>query len=232
MKIKQTEIAMSDEIKKIYCNNCSRETKHSILSYKQKKEVEEEGEQIFYFEEDNYFLSECRGCEGITLFIESTFSGMNDEYHSEQYPPKTIRKEPKWLHRIDGDAISFEQSDKAEVFREIYIALKNSMPRLAIMGVRALLEMVMIEVIGDHGTFNKNLSKLKDEGFISKYQFEAIDKVIDKVIEAGHASMHRSYKASSSEINSIMDITENVIESIYINKLNINQINTTPRVRI
>ncbi len=222
------KIDMSNDIKKIYCNNCSRETKHSILSYKKKVEVEEEGEQITYFEEDNYYLSECMGCEGITLFIESTFSGMNDEYYSVQYPPKTIRKEPKWLHRIDGDAILFKQSDKAEVFREIYIALKNNMPRLAIMGVRALLEMVMVEVIGDHGTFKKNLSKLKDEGFISKYQYEAIDKVI----EAGHASMHRSYKASSSEINSIMDITENVIESIYINKLNVSKINPTPRVKI
>ncbi|QUG77299.1 DUF4145 domain-containing protein [Erwinia sp. E602] len=216
---------MPEEIKRIYCNNCSRETKHLILSHKKKIEFEEEGKQVVYFEEDNYYLSECMGCESITLYIESTFSGMNDEYFSNQYPPKTIRKEPKWLHRIDGDAISFKQSDKAEVFREIYIALKNNMPRLAIMGVRALLEMVMVEVIGDQGTFKKNLSKLKDEGYISKYQFQAIDKVI----EAGHASMHRSYKASSSEINSIMDITENVIESIYINKINVNKINPTPR---
>ncbi|KHT18905.1 DUF4145 domain-containing protein [Pectobacterium brasiliense] len=218
---------MPEQIKKIYCNNCSCETRHSILFYKKKMNVEEEGDQIVWFEEDNYYFSECMGCENITLHIESTYSGSANEYYTTQFPPKIIRKEPKWLYRIDGDGIVLGTSDKIEIFREIYISLKNNTPRLAVMGVRALLEMVMIENIEDQGSFVKNLSKLKENGYISNYQFEAINKVI----EAGHASMHRSYKASSDEISSIMDITENIIESIYINKLNITKINPSPRVK-
>ncbi|MEL4016959.1 DUF4145 domain-containing protein [Dryocola clanedunensis] len=218
---------MSEQIKKIYCNNCSCETKHSVLFYKKKREVDEVDNQVIWYEDDSYYLSECLGCENITLHIESTYSGMGDEITVTQFPPKIIRKEPKWLYRIDGDGIFFGDSDKIEIFREIYIALKNNMPRLAIMGVRALLEMVMIENIRDQGSFVKNLSKLKEDGYISNYQFEAINKVI----EAGHASMHRNYKASSEEISSIMDITENIIESIYINKLNITKLNIPPRVK-
>lgn len=219
---------MAEQIKKIYCNNCACETRHSILFYKEKRDVEEVENQVIWYEDNNYYLSECLGCESITLHIESTYSGLNDEVIVTQFPPKIIRKEPKWLYRIDGDGIFFEDSDKVEVFREIYIALKNNMPRLAIMGVRALLEIVMIESIGDQGSFVKNLLKLKDDGYISNYQFEAINKVI----EAGHASMHRRYKASYEEISSIMDITENIIESIYINKLNITKLNIPPRVKI
>lgn len=218
---------MSDKIKKLYCNNCSCETRHSVLFYKRKDEVDEEQNQIIWYEEDNYYFSECMGCENITLYIETKFSGMGDDFVATQFPPKIIRKEPKWLFKIDGEGIVFEPSSKVELFREIYIALKNNMPRLAIMGVRALLEVVMIESIGDQGTFMKNLTKLKADGYISGYQHDAINKVID----AGHASMHRSYKASISEIFSIMDITENIIESIYINKLNITKINPTPRVK-
>ncbi|AFI89934.1 DUF4145 domain-containing protein [Pectobacterium parmentieri] len=218
---------MPEQIKKIYCNNCSCETRHSILFYKKKMNVEEEGDQIVWFEEDNYYFSECMGCENITLHIESTYSGLDNEYYTTQFPPKIIRKEPKWLYRIDGDGMVLGTSDKIEIFREIYISLKNNTPRLAVMGVRALLEMVMIENIEDQGSFVKNLSKLKESGYISNYQFEAINKVI----EAGHASMHRSYKASSDEVSSIMDITENIIESIYINKLNITKINPSPRVK-
>ncbi|EMO4505847.1 DUF4145 domain-containing protein [Klebsiella michiganensis] len=189
----------------------------------------EEGEEneLLWYGEDNYYFSECKGCENITLYIESTYSGMGDDFVTTQFPPKIIRKEPKWLQQIDGKFIVIEPSAKIELFREIYIALKNNMPRLAIMGVRALLELVMIEKIGDQGSFIKNLRKLKEEGYISGYQYDAIEKVID----AGHASMHRGYKASNSEIFSIMDITENIIESIYINKLNLKKINPTPRVK-
>lgn len=218
---------MSDEIKRLYCNNCSGETRHAVLFYKNKNQVEEEDNQLVWYEQDEYYFSECMGCENITLYIESTFSGMGDDVSINQFPPKMIRKEPKWLFKIDGDGMVFEPSTKIELFREIYIALKNNMPRLAIMGVRALLEVVMIENIGDQGTFGKNLKKLELDGYISSYQYAAINKVID----AGHATMHRSYKASNSEISSIMDITENIIESIYINKLNVTMINPTPRVK-
>lgn len=216
---------MSEQIKKIHCNNCSCETRHSVLYHKKKRDVEEVDNQVVWYEDNNYYFAECLGCENITLHIESSYSGLNDEIDVTQYPPKIIRKEPKWLYQIDDNGIIFEQSDKVELFKEIYIALKNNMPRLAIMGVRALLEIVMIENIGDQGSFVKNLLKLKEDGYISNYQFEAIKKVI----EAGHASMHRSYKASNSEISSIMDITENIIESIYINKLNVTKLNIPPR---
>ncbi|STV71198.1 Uncharacterised protein [Klebsiella michiganensis] len=149
---------MSEIIKKLYCNSCSCETRHSVLFYKKKTDVEEgEENELLWYGEDNYYFSECKGCENITLYIESTYSGMGDDFVTTQFPPKIIRKEPKWLQQIDGKFIVIEPSAKIELFREIYIALKNNMPRLAIMGVRALLELVMIEKIGDQGVIYKKI---------------------------------------------------------------------------
>ena len=72
----------------------------------------------------------------------------------------------------------------------------------------------MLEHIEDQGTFAKNLSKFEAAGFISRVQCEAIRPVI----EAGHASMHRGFRATEQQIEAILDVTENVIESIYIAK--------------
>ncbi|WP_371851449.1 DUF4145 domain-containing protein [Duganella sacchari] len=39
----------------------------------------------------------------------------------------------------------------------MYVAISSSALRLATLGVRALLEHVMIEKVGDNGSFKKNL---------------------------------------------------------------------------
>ncbi|SHL40013.1 hypothetical protein SAMN05216428_102279 [Nitrosospira sp. Nsp11] len=51
--------------------------------------------------------------------------------------------------------IELKPEDKfvEEFLNEIYVALQNNLPRLATMGVRALLEKIMISKVGDQGTF-------------------------------------------------------------------------------
>ena len=99
------------------------------------------------------------------------------------------------------------------------------MPYLATMGIRALIENIMIENIGDQGTFGKNLDKFEVEGFVSKIQKEAIKSVL----EAGHATIHRNFKPTKENLTQLMDITENIVESIYINKINASKIIVPPR---
>ena len=82
------------------------------------------------------------------------------------------------------------------------------------MGIRALLETIMIDKVGDQGNFGNNMQKFMKEGYISEKQKD----VIDTVLEAGHASMHRSYKPTKNDVVPLMDITENIIETIYINE--------------
>jgi hypothetical protein len=116
---------------------------------------------------------------------------------------------------------------KHEFIREIYSSLKTGNLRLTVLGVRALLEQVMLEHVEDKGSFVKNLDQFEQAGFISRIQREAIVPVI----EAGHASMHRGFKATEQQVEAILDITENLIESIYIAKSRTNGLKVPPRIK-
>jgi len=101
-----------------------------------------------------------------------------------------------------------------DCIKEIYIALRNQSLRLAVMGIRALLEQIMIDKVGDQGSFKENLDAFEEKGFVSKSQ----RVILEPVLEAGHATMHRAFKPTKADIGTLMDITENIIESIYINE--------------
>lgn len=200
-----------DQKPKLHCNSCLGIRKHSIL-FETEKNYSDEGEYDTYEEACKYSLVECDGCEDISLHTEWR-NNVNPESEHSQWPPKISRKPPKWLVDLFL-AENIGNPYKREFLGEIYIALKNNCLRLAVIGIRALLEQIMIESVGDQKTFNKNLEKFEADGYISKLQREAITPVI----EAGHASMHRGFKANKDDVEALIDVLENVIESIYISK--------------
>jgi hypothetical protein len=73
----------------------------------------------------------------------------------------------------------------------------------------------MIDKVGDCGTFKSNLDAFEQQGFVSQSQ----RTVLASVLEAGHATIHRAFSPSRQELVALIDITENVIESIYLNEL-------------
>ena len=145
----------------------------------------------------------------------------------QNYPPATFRQEPRWLQEL---SLVIPPPDRSvqELLEEIYVALQNDSLRLAAMGIRAVLEHVMIEKVGDQGSFGNNLNAFETQGFISKSQ----RTVLEPVLEAGHATIHRSFKPNQNDLVALIDITENIIESIYINQLRASEITkTVPRLR-
>lgn len=210
---------------KVHCNNCIGERKHTVLFTKSFRhdELEEESKRIQFSEIDKYLLVECKGCESIGLIIDHWSSASGGDY-IEQYPPKKIKKEPEWLFELMLSEM-FLNPFKTDFLREIYTALRNNTPRLAVIGMRALLEQLMIENVGDNGSFVKNLNKFEEQGFLSKIQRAATEPLI----EAGHASTHRGFKAKTEEIVYLLDVIENLIESIYVNHKKAKKISVPPR---
>ena len=72
----------------------------------------------------------------------------------------------------------------------------------------------MIDKVGDKGSFTKNIGEFQTQGFISNTQ----KSFLETVIEAGHATMHRTYKPSMKDIVALVNIAESVIESAYVNE--------------
>jgi hypothetical protein len=82
------------------------------------------------------------------------------------------------------------------------------------MGIRALLEQMMITRVGDHGTFLKNLDAFQAGGWVSLVQRDAIFIVLD----AGHAVTHRLFQPSTDDLNTALDIIDGVFAAIYVNQ--------------
>ncbi len=213
----------SDDRVKLHCNFCLGLRWHSILYSTTREHYEELDNGNDYQEVTVYRIAECNGCESVTMHTSWHNSGQPDPIE-EQWPPKVSRRQPKWMFELFLSD-NLNNPFKHEFIREIYSSLKAGNLRLTVLGVRALFEQVMLEHIDDKGTFAKNIEQFEASGFISHIQREAILPVI----EAGHASMHRGFKATEQQVEAILDVTENVIESIYITKSRTTGLKVPPR---
>ena len=132
------------------------------------------------------------------------------EVVTQFYPPSVSRRYPDWAFEI-GAQLSGEEG-LAEVFYEIYVAANNCLPHLALMGIRSIIERMMISKIGDNGSFTKNLKKFKEDGYISLLEFDHLNDIL----EVGHAVIHRGLEISDWELNTALSILENMLATIYI----------------
>jgi hypothetical protein len=106
------------------------------------------------------------------------------------------------------------------LFGEVYAALQNGMPALAAMGIRAILENVMISTCGDRGSFAGNLKAFEDAGHVSSRQAVRLRSILD----VGHAAMHRGYIPDAGDIPVLLDITEHIVESVYAHDLHVQRL--------
>jgi len=84
--------------------------------------------------------------------------------------------------------------------------------RLATMGIRSVLERVIIANVGDHHSFSKNLEQFSTAGYISLMQRDALDNSL----EAGDAATHRFFKPTEQDLNILLNISEGILAAIYI----------------
>jgi hypothetical protein len=195
----------------IHCNCCLHQTKHSILA---------EHENVVYGDEDlvaeyggpcwhtTYTLFICCGCESVTLRRQMIFSEWeSDEPEIEFYPPQISRQLPKWHDELP--------CEMHELLSEIYTALHLNSRRLALMGVRTIIDMFVLDKIGDVGTFQQKLQTLVDGGYLGSQQKD----ILNVALEAGNAAAHRGYKPSSEVLSHVIDVVESVLQSYALEKV-------------
>ena len=206
------------DIVKAHCNICAGERNHQLLHFHSKEWTEEVDDYGSYVSgEDRYELLQCAGCERVTLRHSSYFSENTDDDGRvvptvSYYPPATFRRKPRWLSG-SGRFLFIGQTDFVpRLLNEIYTALHGECLSLAAMGVRALLERVMIDRVGDHDSFAENLKAFADKGYVAAHQSDILKATLD----VGHASIHRNYTPTLEDIRLALDITENVIEMVYV----------------
>ena len=202
------------------CSSCIRKTTHKVLH--------EHGQR----DEDRtttYAMLECSGCHRVCLGEQvRDFSG---DVEQSYYPSPVSRKEPDWLLSMiigkpDFSAEFFGETTSAAprasgnknddpalgaLLHEIYQAIHGGQYRLAAMGIRALLEQIMVSKVGDRGSFEKQLEAFEKAGYISFIQRDAMKATL----EVGHAAMHRAYNPTEEDVKVALDIVEGVMAPLY-----------------
>lgn len=205
-----------NNIIKVHCNRCQGERNQAVL-HSEKFSWEDKLDDGYPIRgTDIYETLKCCGCDSIILRHTEWFSGNIDRkgnihpvYHF--YPPAISRTEPPWLHELNT-ILDEEKEFTYDLMKEIYSSLHNNSRRLATMGIRALLEHIMITKAGDQGSFSKNVDALGAEGLISLSQ----EELLKTILEAGHATIHRAYSPTTEDLHTCMDIAESIVASIYI----------------
>jgi len=195
-----------DKVTTAHCNDCGGDRRHDVLHSETKNFTIDD---VGIWGGDRYETLRCRGCEGIRL-RHTTWDSERRQHEEEDqvvyYPPAAARREPPWMFDLWLD-----QPGIGGLLREVYIALQNGSARLAGMGIRALVEQVMIDKVKDQGTFGKNLTAFEQAGYISSRQAAALADILD----AGHATMHRGWVPSQEDLGTLLDVTETMIETVY-----------------
>ncbi|MFA5922603.1 MAG: DUF4145 domain-containing protein [Methylococcaceae bacterium] len=199
---------------KAHCNTCGRETNHEVLHTEKASWSDVE---CGIWGNETYETLKCMGCESIKLRnISIFFDQERKETTINYFPPEIFRPKPNWINHI----YIFSDHFIKTLLNEIYIALQNNLPNLAAMGVRSLIEKVMVDKAGDHGTFKKNITEFEKLGYVSKIQREHLETILD----AGHATIHRSYSPTTEDVVTLIDITEHIIKTIYLHENKIEQL--------
>jgi hypothetical protein len=197
----------STKVEWIHCNQCLHPTKHSIIAHH--KHIDEGPQEDWGcpWWEIEHTLFICCGCESITLRRHLEHSEWEEHSETEFYPPQVSRRQPKW-----HDKLPYEIQ---ELLCEIYTALHSNSRRLALMGVRTVIDIFMLDKIGeDIGTFNQKLQALVDRGYLGSQQKDILNVALD----AGHAAAHRGYQPSPEVLNHTIDVVESLLQSYALEK--------------
>jgi len=202
------------DVSRMHCNECGL-TNHRTLQEEIRNWIEVvDTERGFEVSGGNkYLILMCCGCERVHFIQESWFSENTDdrglpEIVTHRYPPALPRRQPEWL----GDFGPLPP-DIRQFLLEIYNSLENGNLRLCGLGVRAFLEQIMVTEVGDRGSLGENINAFLEAGYVAPRQHEQFR---DKLIEVGNAAMHRGYRPGRDELDTLLDITENLVESIYV----------------
>lgn len=201
---RQVLIVMDDTVR-IHCNSCGRDTRHAIRSsHTAVRDDLIEGAPGETFEEKTTLeILQCLGCEELSVRESAEHEAFGTAI-PRFYPPRISRRTPPWTSKLP-QAIS-------AVVHEVYRALQADSPRLATIGARTVVDLVILDKVDDVGSFAEKLTALESQGYVGRRNRE----FISAALEAGSAAAHRGVAPDIADLNRVMDIVESLLESVYV----------------
>jgi hypothetical protein len=132
------------------------------------------------------------------LLLERAAAPTNTDAHRD------LLVEPPW-HAQLGETFR-------KLYAEVYLTLNTGAVALPAMGLRAILDLALNDVLGDVGGFAEKLKRLVSGAIVT----ERRRQVIADVLEVGHAAMHRGYVPSAERVHEVLTIVEHVVHELLI----------------
>jgi Domain of unknown function (DUF4145) len=186
------------------CRRCLNQTSHTVLARhcsQEDFEIPDWGPAQY---ERTFELLECAGCGTVLLREVSIFSETPNSPTVIYYPPPVTRPAPPWRGSLPEELRS--------LLNEVYSALYADSRCLAMMGTRTVLDMVLLQKVGDVGSFADKLKELERLGFIGTRNRE----FLTAAVEAGSAAAHRGFMPEITDLGHVLDVVENVLQAIYV----------------
>ncbi|MDE2464535.1 MAG: hypothetical protein KGO02_12575 [Alphaproteobacteria bacterium] len=121
----------------------------------------------------------------------------------QQSRQSTKYKTPDWHKRIP--------MVQRRVMKEVHIAAQHKASMIAVMGLRAAIDLVLTDRVGNDGRFDERLQRLLDKRDITPEQHNALNNAL----EVGHASAHRGHIPSMAEVAKLRNIVEHLLRQVY-----------------
>jgi len=203
----------SQKVEKAHCNKCQGDTNHFIRgSY----EVRGDEGPIWWIH--THEMLSCCGCDEVKFRFTEHFSEWEDYEYNESgesvpvnrprityFPPAKWRREPSWMNQLHNT-----DEFMGRVLAEVYTALHADSTFLACIGARTIIDRIISTKVGNNSGFKAGLKELENKGIIASVDVEAINAAL----EAGHASTHRGWVPARDQIETVMDIIENLVERV------------------
>ncbi|GGY11351.1 hypothetical protein GCM10007160_42980 [Litchfieldella qijiaojingensis] len=187
---------------KIHCSRCLGTTTHSV-EFETNTESHDDLDDLGRAIASSgvvYTVLKCDGCEHIVFRRRFWHTDMEPgeswECHTSWHPPLVSRQLPPWHRSLPAT--------EERLLGEIYRALHGEAFTLAMMGLRALLDVYMVGKVGDQGGFTSKLKKLAEHGYLSAAQLE----LVEPAIEAGSAAAHRGFHPEPDAVVAVLELVE------------------------
>lgn len=99
----------------------------------------------------------------------------------------------------------------ATLLREVIGARAAGHRTLAAMGVRAVIDMVCTQIVGDKNTFKQKIEEIQRLGHLNGDECAAVTTAFD----AGSASAHRGYLINQQNLDDLMEIMDHLLRRKY-----------------
>ncbi len=196
---------MNNKTGKSYCYICKTETNHSLV-YSVADTIEID---VYFPDKDKVnidrvnktcvidrWIVKCLGCSKHHFVITQY---INDRIEKYAIPSKNLET---------NENIFYMEKDFIEVYSEVKVAHEKNLYILASIGIRTLIDIIMIELVGNNGGFEKRLKKMLTGQHITPLQFNSLKVLID----SGNASAHRGFKPDKYIIELLLEIVNNLIQ--------------------